>query len=363
MRITACQVYGYRIPLRTPLGIPGGELSSREGLLLRVELAHTVSGWGDVAPLPGWSGESLEECKKALLSVAAFLTGRELHGDYILDGSCEVDCQAFPPSVQFGIECACLDSLSKLSRIPLRSILAEEPADAVTWNGLVDPVQPDALEDVSSMLARGYQTLKIKVGRQDIEKDQLFLEEIVGRSSGALRLRLDANRAWTMKEASLAWERFSGLPIEYVEEPLAMPGELLSWVRSTGAPVALDETVRNVGCDALAEWAGVYAVVLKPTFIGGLTKTLRWIRSAQSCKIRPVISAAFESGVGVRALAQLAACTGNSSIAAGLDPYRWLAADVVEPELAMTGDTLDLVQEDRTVVWIDRAKLVEYSDG
>jgi O-succinylbenzoate synthase len=43
-----------------------------------------------------------------------------------------------------------------------------------------------------------------------------------------------------------------------------------------------------------------------------------------------VISAAFESGVGIRALAYLANFVMSPGVAAGLDTWRWLAEDVLD---------------------------------
>ena len=74
-------------------------------------------------------------------------------------------------------------------------------------------------------------------------------------------------------------------------------------------------------------WAS--AAVLKPTLLGGVGATIRRAAEARSVGVRPVLSAAFESGVGLRGVAALAAATGAEP--AGLDTYRWLAADVLGP--------------------------------
>ena len=73
------------------------------------------------------------------------------------------------------------------------------------------------------------------------------------------------------------------------------------------------------------------AVVMKPMFLGGISRVLRLADRATSLGIRPVVSSAYETGVGTAALVALAVGTGGGGIPAGLDTYRRLAADVVEP--------------------------------
>ena len=56
MKGTRCQLFRYRLPLRRPLRLPAGDdLTVREGILFCVTAADGYVGWGDAAPLPGWS--------------------------------------------------------------------------------------------------------------------------------------------------------------------------------------------------------------------------------------------------------------------------------------------------------------------
>jgi O-succinylbenzoate synthase len=51
--------------------------------------------------------------------------------------------------------------------------------------------------------------------------------------------------------------------------------------------------------------------------------------------MRPVISSAYETGVGTSCLVALAAGVGDEEVPAGLDTYRRLAEDVLRPRLEL----------------------------
>jgi o-succinylbenzoate synthase len=101
--------------------------------------------------------------------------------------------------------------------------------------------------------------------------------------------------------------------------------------------VALDESLVFMQPEALEDHGYARAVVLKPTLLGGISRTLRFARFAARLGLRPVISSAYETGVGTSCLAALAAGVGGEDVPAGLDTYRRLAEDVLRPrpELAV----------------------------
>jgi o-succinylbenzoate synthase len=99
--------------------------------------------------------------------------------------------------------------------------------------------------------------------------------------------------------------------------------------------VALDESMVGVEPEELEEHRYARAVVLKPTMIGGISRTLRVAEQALRLGMTPVVSSAYESGVGTAALVALAAGIGDHAIPVGLDTYRRLAGDVLETRLAL----------------------------
>ncbi len=305
-------VHPYRLPLTAPIVLAGRTHAHRDGVLLRVERADGAVGWGDAAPLPGFSRETLAEAHAAL--VEAFGPGGEW-----LEGP------VLPPSARFAVDTA-FDDLAGA----LRS--ADAP-DVLPLAGLI--LGGDAVAQAVALAAAGYRAVKLKVGRA--AADALTVRAVRDALPAGVALRLDANRAWTPDEARRFADATAGVPVAFIEEPLADPDGLEAFARETGMPVAIDESLTNLirpasglPTGAVPPW--VAAVVLKPTVIGSLAART-FAAEARSLGIAAVFSGAFESGVGMRGVAALALATGAEP--AGLDPYRRLAIDVLAPRLPL----------------------------
>ncbi len=174
----------------------------------------------------------------------------------------------------------------------------------------------------------GYGLAKIKVGLGAIETEAARIAEISSRAP-KLRLRLDANRAWTEDQAARFVACVANLPIDALEEPLACPTveSLRRLQRCASFPLAVDESLFELGPEALFAAAAVRRLVLKPARIGGYGRTLRLAERAADSGMDVVLTSVVDSAVGVMAAAQLAAALGGGA-AHGLATSDWLACDV-----------------------------------
>ena len=70
-------------------------------------------------------------------------------------------------------------------------------------------------------------------------------------------------------------------------------------------------------------------MVLKPTLLGGIRKTLCRAQEARAHGIQSIISSSFESGIGIATLAHLTAASG-AGVSAGLDTLKWFSRDLLK---------------------------------
>jgi O-succinylbenzoate synthase len=96
------------------------------------------------------------------------------------------------------------------------------------------------------------------------------------------------------------------------------------------------------------------AAVLKPTLLGGISRTLRFAEYASRLDMQSVISSTYETGVGTVALLALAARVGGG-VPAGLDTYRRLDGDVLRPRLDLPAPRVDVRAVARTRREFDRS--------
>lgn len=338
-------------------------LHRREGLLLELAGDDGTTGWGEASPLPGFSRESIDAAARQLHGLTRTLIGREPEEAWISPGGLLdrlLDGAKPAPSARFALELAIWNLHAEVQGETLPEVISPNFHASAPVNGLLSGTKDQVLEDARRMRDAGYETVKLKVGgRGGVEAAELVraLDEVLG---GEVRIRLDANRAWDRGGAEAFARATEGSRYEYIEEPLADPSGLSRLAGEYGVPVALDESLVGMEPERLEEHAYARAVVLKPTLIGGISRTLRFARRASELGIVPVISAAYETGIGTLALISLAAGTGEEAIPAGLDTYRRLAADVLEPSLELETPIIQVRQTTGRRREIDRSRLVPY---
>lgn len=330
----------YSLTLRAPIQIAGQELRKRDGLLVRVEAARGVVGWGDAAPLPGFSRETVEQVRAELAAVKtarAFTDPSELH-------AWSASVPGLSSSGRFAVESALVEVSASEARQTVCEWLFGKAAEACGVNALITE-EPEAWAQRAGALAEeGFSAVKIKVGRFPIAQELAGLRA-AAKAAPDLRFRLDANRAWNPLTARAIATEVADLRLDYIEEPFeSSRGIPRGWPE--GVAIAWDESLQTE-IEPEEPKPPVSVWVLKPTLAGGLSRCLRLAARAKEAGGRVVFSSAYESGVGVRMLGELAAGTGGI---AGLDTYRSLAVDVLAPRLKFSRGQLDLAAARRSVV-------------
>jgi O-succinylbenzoate synthase len=335
MKIVALDSFLYSLPLARPLPGASAGVLTREGMLIRLRSETGAEGRGDVAPLPGFSreslaaaGDQLSALRPALLDRLPAFTQQPSWEAALLH---PLAAWELFPSVRFGLECALCNLASAAWGSPWRVRLSAAALASVRINALLTGSRDEVLREAQVAVAQGYRSLKIKVGSAPVREDIDMVRQVSAVIPGHVTLRLDANRAWSLADALAFAQEIRDCAIEYIEEPVREAGTLEKYIRSSDLPVALDESLDAM--DPGAPPQGLRAIVIKPTLRGGISSALRWARAARQAGVTPVISSAFESEVGLRALAELASVIHDPGVAAGLDTGRWMARGAAGPAL------------------------------
>ncbi|MBA3848932.1 MAG: o-succinylbenzoate synthase [Opitutus sp.] len=262
----------YRRPLRPPLRTAHGLWTERGGLLLRTEREDGRIGWGEVAPLPWFGTETLAEAVEVVAKL-----GDEVDEEVLARVPARFGC------VRFGLAMAMEpDRVATVpdGRLPVAALL---------------PAGREVLAELPVKLAAGYLAFKWKVGVGRAEEELPLLDDILAQLPAYAKLRLDANGAWTLRDAARWLERCAERPVEFVEQPVRAADALLGLAQDYPVTLALDESV--AGLAAAREWQargwrGVF--VMKPALAGPLPELVAW---AQETKPDLVFSSAIESAL------------------------------------------------------------------
>ncbi|AOR64481.1 o-succinylbenzoate synthase [Pectobacterium wasabiae] len=301
-------LYRYSVPMEAGVVLRNQRLKTRDGLIVRLQEGERL-GWGEIAPLPEFSVETLADAESAALEqLQSWVTGRAFSND-------------LPPSVAFGLSCA-------LAELDQRLPQAADYRKAPLCNG-----DPDELFEMLQSMP-GEKVAKIKVGLYEAVRDGMIVNVLL-EALPDLKLRLDANRSWTRAKAD-GFARYVAPSlrsrIAFLEEPCKTRDESREFARETGINIAWDESVREADFRVEAE-PGVSAIVIKPTLVGSLARCQQLVQETHQAGLTAVISSSIESSLGLTQLARLA---------------HWLTPDTV-PGL----DTLDLMQAQVIQRWPD----------
>lgn len=289
-------LYRYSLPFRQPLTFKGERLANREGLLVSIN-----GQWGEIAPLPGFSAETLAEAEVESLACLAALRRGEIASPAL-------------PSVQFGFGCAQRSWPNNLpTPLPPYPLLQGTPAVLIESLSVTD------------WQASPPSRLKLKVARYAMEEELALIEQLA-RWLPATKLILDANGGWTHKEALRFCKRLPLEHIDYLEEPCATFADTIAVAEATGVSIALDETLSR-----REEWhchPQLKTLVIKPTLIGSLSDCEALVQRAGAGNLRVVISSSFESDLGLGLLARLASEWAPVE-PPGLDTGHWLTERII----------------------------------
>ena len=293
--IDQIKLYRYRIPCQTGVVLRKQPLVERQGFIIQLERLGNM-GFGEIAPLPTFSTETLEMAEQQLKRWCQSPTQ---------------NVEELYPSVAFGLSCALAE---------LEGSLDEEGAfeSALLCDGNMAAFK-EKLAQTGSSLA------KIKIGF-DAKQEGLLANRLLTEFP-QLQLRLDANRAWQQDQAvEFAQQIAKSLRsrIQFIEEPCQTPSLSRQFAQLTGIAIAWDETVREADFCVKKE-PYLNAIVIKPTL---LAKCIDLIQQAHQQGLQVVISSSLESSLGLSQLARIAKQYTPESVA-GLDTLHLMKVQLV----------------------------------
>ncbi len=323
VEIVALELRPLRVPLVEPFVISSGAIATTDA----VEIALTIEaggrrarGLGECATLAPVTKERADEIEAAVGRLE--LIGRRLPS--ALDGLALAEASAEPrlgPVARAGLETAWLDALARLDARPLARALAQASLgrDDIRLEHEIDVTIPIASparmgELARAWSARGFRSLKVKVGRGH-DEDVRALSAIV-RAAPSARLRLDANAALRARDALRLLDavRALGGDVELFEQPCGerdLDG-MAELVRLAGVPIIADESCKTLEDVArLVDANAATGVNLKLVKHGGPLASLAIARAARERGLSLMAGAMVETRLGLAAMLHVVAALGG----------------------------------------------------
>ena len=378
--------YTYNSPFTSEFIQAKGSMgSSREGIL--IEWKHSMgSAWGECAPLPGFSSESLKDCERMLVShkkkleeqlhlLQAHLPKEKRNSRLFFDYTyaqhvADLLYSCIPtnfPSIQFALSMMLYDWGSQRENLPLYSLVRDHAYEVALFysattqtstqmvdsfssqknheaqipiNALIPIASPEESLTLSQKAwSEGIKTIKMKVGPK--HQENLNRLTVIQDNLPGMKYRLDPNGKWESESLKLYQEDYRRFSIEYIEQAVA-PNTFTNFcleLTSEAPTMAADES--SVDFSSFTSLLGhqhISYFVLKPTLSGGIPEMIQRCVMAREKGQTCIFSSAFDGIIARYTLATLAwmsnQLTGHN-LAHGLDTGRWLIEDYLSPERSL----------------------------
>lgn len=293
--------YKYNLDFIIPSGTSRGVLHTKPTWFLKIFKKDNpeIFGLGECSPIEGLSIDPINEIERKLNEVVLNINNLK-----------KVDLNHFP-SISFGVETALADLNNNGERIIFHNDFSKGKS-SIKINGLIWMGKSSFMIDqIKEKIDLGFKCLKIKIGAINFNEEIEIIKLIRNMFSFSdLEIRVDANGSFKFKTVLKKLEILSELKIHSIEQPIEVNQieEMKHICSVTPIPIALDEELIKFRNDSekneLISFVKPQYIILKPSLLGGLDKTIKWISISERNNIEWWLTSALESNIGLNALAQ-----------------------------------------------------------
>lgn len=309
---------------REPLATTHGIWKERKSILLRMSSPDGQAGYGEIAPLPWFGTESLEEVYYWLEDRQPSVTLSEI--------------ASLAPEMLCLRSALCCGWLTAVGRLPT-------PLRKTLRLSALLPSGRNAIPHLHRLLAEGFACFKWKIKPSSFQEDMGTAEALLRQLPEGTTLRLDANGGLNESSARQLLQKIGPHPrLAFLEQPLhpRFVDSLRRLSEEFGPKIALDESVTGWKSLCRADGWGAGALVVKPALLGDWPE---FLANRNDLRTPLIYSTALETGIGL-ACAALLAGSDRHELPAGL------GIDSLFPDdglgLPVGGPTLDLTLLDST---------------
>jgi len=232
------------------------------------------------------------------------------------------------PSARTAVSIACHDLAAKRAGLPLYKYWGLDPANSLDTSYTIGIDDAETMrEKTRTALDRGYGTLKVKLGT---DRDEELLATVRDAAPDAT-IRVDANEAWSPREAVNNIEWVADYGVEFVEQPV--PAE-----NPEGLKFVYERAASDV--PRIADKCDIANLKLMKT--RGLREAKRLIHAARAHGLDVMCGCMAESNASIAAAAHLAPLLDYADLDGSL-----LLADDAFDGVPMPAGHIDLESADR----------------
>ncbi|WP_027964407.1 mandelate racemase/muconate lactonizing enzyme family protein [Halalkalibacillus halophilus] len=316
MKITQVETFQVSIPLTKPFKTALRTVTEAKSIYVKITLEDGTVGYGEAPPTHVITGDSLASITYTINEIfKPILIGQSIVQLERMINQVKAAIVR-NTSAKAAVDIALFDCFSQVAGLPLYQLLGGYQ-DTITTDYTVSVNDPEEMAtDAQSYIDQGFNMLKIKVGKDEIENDITRIQAIREQIGTEPIIRLDANQGWSVKEAIYAIQKMEdlGLKIELVEQPVRADDirGLKEVTTHTNTLIMADETVfTKEDARAVLETRSADLINIKLMKSGGIHEALKINQLAESFGIPCMVGSMIETKLGISAAAHFAASQKN----------------------------------------------------
>ena len=346
MKILRAELAMLRIPLRTPFRTALRTVDRVEDVVLQLHADDGRVGYGSAPATPQITGDThasiIADLRERLLPR---LLGRELADLPAL--LAELQARASTGvSARAATEVALHDLAAQAAGLPLFRFLGGTKLVLATDLTISVDALPKMLADVREAMARGFTSLKVKLGK-DADEDIERVRAISRAANGRASLRLDANQGWSAEQAIRVMSALEseGVQAELLEQPVGARDidGLARVAAAIRTPVMADESVFGPAeVEGIASRRAARILNIKLVKAAGIGPALGIAQAARAHRLECMMGCMLEGPIGVAAAAHVAAACADVVTRVDLDGPSLCRFDPVVSNVSFDGPTIRL---------------------
>ncbi|UPT78568.1 dipeptide epimerase [Sulfurovum sp. XGS-02] len=348
MKIKDIRISTLKAPLKNPFVTSLRRVEALEDLVVIVECDDGTIGYGEGAPTPVITGETMGSMVAAIEYIKPFIIGTDIEEFGIILNNIHTSILK-NTTAKSALEIALYDLKAKSARQPLYQMLGGTKTsfktDITISMGDIDKMVSDSLDAVDL----GYDTLKIKIGdnpQKDVERI-IAIHEALNEN---ITLRLDANQGWTAQESVELLHALEKKDIiaEFIEQPVAADDiEGLRYIKErVQTPLLADESIFSVkDARRLLEMEAIDYVNIKLAKTAGITQALALAELSKTFSVKCMIGCMLEGPISVAAGVHVASAKADIITMLDLDAVSLLASHPVRTSILFDESEIRLSEE------------------
>lgn len=247
MRITAIHIYQHDLPVKGgKYRLARTEVSCLDSTIVELATDVGISGFGETCPIgPVYQPQHALGARAALQELAPKLIGL----NPLTIGQAHEVMEQTLNGVNYAkaaIDIGLWDLAGKAYGARICDLLGGVYREQVPSYYAIDVVPPDEAKKIAlEKKQQGYRRVQLKVGGRPLEEDIAAVRLVAEVLAPEVRLAVDANRGWTIRDALFVSGQCRYLMF-VMEQPCSTYEEILSLRNRVCHPVYLDENAEDI---------------------------------------------------------------------------------------------------------------------